>query len=905
MWSRDYRAVVGVSLPSGEADTSVFDRSTTPGRPTGPGHLTAPSNPVGTGLPPGPDLVPGSDLRPGPDLPVAPGLPERFRWSNPTAAAATGAAASGPLALLLARILPEESGPGAPWWPVAAVLVVTEAAVGVLAWRVWAARAGERSGADGLIRFGTSLRDAAGTGAVAHLLITHCLRLFPVRRAAVLLALPGGDTAWCWWAGDGEPGGPVPAPVDLARMEVLLAVPPGRIRPANSVVGDRLLAAWALREALVLPLPVGDGTRAVLLIGDTRRRGRPGRYPVNLRLARALADQATVALRHAHARERLRHDALHDALTGLPNRTGFRVRAVEAADEAAAGHGPCAIGVLDLDGFKTVNDSLGHLAGDQVLAEVGHRMAALSTDGLTVSRLGGDEFAVLIRGVADPDRAVLLAHRVLAALHHPFIVDGQQVRLSGSLGLTFAPRDGITADRLLRNADVAMYAAKAQSGGLQVYDRQLTDAVDAPLSLAADLRLALARGDLSIAVQPLVDLRTGRLHSVEALARWRHPLLGSVSPETFVQAAERGGLIGELTDLVVDTALGWCRAWRAGGLEVQVAVNLAARTLSDPRLADTIASALRRNGLPGHLLCLELTETGVITDPDRALAVLGRLRDLGVSIAVDDFGTGYSSLAYLKWLSPDQLKIDKGFVQRLRFEPRSEAIVRSIIQLGRGLGVDVVAEGVGDPRTATMLSDLDCTLGQGYLFAEPMPPSELPDWVTRWMDVPERDDTPVSAAVTDPRGIDLRGADRRGAGPQGAVLRATDESVRAVVASWPRPLLAASQTPAGPPPSGSPLPGLASPGSSVPGASVPGQAMPEQAVPGHATPEPAMSEQAVPGQAMPEPVVSEPAVPGSPVPEQVLPEQAMPGRPRPEPPLPGRPRSGPGPRRPERGAGNP
>jgi diguanylate cyclase (GGDEF)-like protein len=525
---------------------------------------------------------------------------------------------------------------------------------------------------------------------------------------------------------------------------------------------DDLLAARDLQQAVVLQVALGEGMSAALLVGERSQPLVRSYREHDVELLRTVANQAALALRHAIALERLRHEATHDQLTGLPNRQQFRRQAVRAVTEAASLGPSCAVGVLDLDGFKTVNDSLGHLAGDAVLAEVGRRLAVLHREGVQVSRLGGDEFAVLVRGVCDEAEAVAVSRRLLDRLHEPFEVMGDQVRLTGSLGLALAPRDGLTPEQLLRHADVAMYAAKGEAGGVRVFAHELTEMLDAPLSLAADLRLALARGDVTIAVQPLVDLATGRLHSVEALARWRHPVLGVVNPEVFVMAAERVGLVGELTDVVIDRALRACQAWLAGGLEVQVAVNLAARTLSDPELPASVEAALHRFGVPGRLLCFELTETGVISSPDRALAVLARLRELGVQLAVDDFGTGYSSMTYMNWLAPDQVKIDKSFVQRLRFDSRNEAIVRSIIDLAHNLGVDVVAEGVGDARTATRLADLGCTIGQGFLFAEPMSTDDLPDWVSRWMSVPERDELlerdelpdrdelPVVDLVTDP-----------------------------------------------------------------------------------------------------------------------------------------------------------
>lgn len=637
---------------------------------------------------------------------------------------------------------------------------------------------GERE--ERLLRFSERLRDACGVDDVARLIVNHVGDLIGSRHAELVIGRRGRYIGWACAPGhtkaqpsavpgalpgapvggrlsaptgfvdlfvtpaDGLPAGP---PIGFATMvadgEAVLAAT-ARLRVARGGDGatDRLLRERDLQEAIVLPLGIGEGMSGALLVGERAQTVLRGYRDRDIQLLRTVANQATLALRHAVALERLRHEATHDQLTGLPNRQQFRRQAVQAVNEAA-GLGPaCAVGVLDLDGFKTVNDSLGHLAGDAVLAEVGRRLAALNRGDLQVSRLGGDEFAVLVRGVGSETDAIAVARRLLDGLHEPFEVMGDQVRLTGSLGLALAPRDGASPEQLLRHADVAMYAAKEEAGGIRVYAPELTEMLDAPLSLAADLRLALARGDVRIAVQPLVDLATGRLHSVEALARWRHPVLGVVNPEAFVMAAERVGLVGELTDVVIDRALQACRSWLDCGLEVQVAVNLAARTLSDPDLPAQVEAALHRFGVPGRLLCFELTETGVISSPDRALAVLGRLRELGVRLAVDDFGTGYSSMTYMNWLAPDQVKIDKSFVQRLRFDTRNEAIVRSIIDLAHNLGVDVVAEGVGDARTATRLADLGCTIGQGFLFAEPMSTDDLPDWVARWMSVPEREELP-------------------------------------------------------------------------------------------------------------------------------------------------------------------
>jgi diguanylate cyclase (GGDEF)-like protein len=631
-------------------------------------------------------------------------------------------------------------------------LVAFVTAVLMLTGRAHATRNDDRTRLDLLLRFSTGLKDAVGTDAVARAGVLRIRELLSARDAEILLARRGAPTVYRWHCGPGNE--PTAGWVELNELEMFLEAPRGWVRPAASPVGDLVLGNRGVSAAVVLSFTVDEQTLGVVFVGDPGSTGDDRGTSVDLRLARSLVDQVTVALRHARSQERARHAALHDALTGLPNRGQFRARAVEAADEATGGRERCAIGILNLDGFTTINGSLGHLVGDQVLAEAGRRLASLVGDRLMLFRTGGDEFAVVSRGRFGREQLVEQARTVLSVLHEPFVIDGERVRLTASLGLALGPEHGATADQLLRCAETAMRAAKGASGGLQVYSRRLAGATDTS-SIAADLRMALARGDLTVVVQPLVDLRSGTLHSVETLSRWRHPVFGPVDPETFVQVAEQAGLLAELTGFVIERALRACRMWREQGREIRVAVNLAARSLADPQLPRIVEDALRRHQVPGHLFCLELTETGVITSPDQALAVLGELRDLGISIAVDDFGTGYSSLTYMRWLSPDQIKIDKGFVQRLRFEPRSEAIVRSIIQLGGDLEVDVVAEGIGDARTATLLSDLGCAIGQGYLFAEPMPPENLPDWVVRWMAIPDGPVEPGTVSATLSGGIPL------------------------------------------------------------------------------------------------------------------------------------------------------
>ncbi|MFN8073865.1 MAG: bifunctional diguanylate cyclase/phosphodiesterase [Kineosporiaceae bacterium] len=482
-------------------------------------------------------------------------------------------------------------------------------------------------------------------------------------------------------------------------------------------------------EALGADLDVSGDVRGRLEVGERLTEWR-GQRLINQRLLDTVANHATVSLRHALAVEQLTYDARHDKLTGLLNRGAFSDEADAVMAAVAAGRRP-AVGILDLDGFKTLNDSIGHHAGDAVISEVGRRMRALADDRTVVARLGGDEFALLLRD-ADSDEDVLaVGRRLLACLTNDVDVDGRPVRLAGSLGLARAPRDGVDVDSLLRCADLAMYAAKRGSRGMAMYGRDMAHTSADPVALAADLRLALAKGELAVAVQPLIDLRSNNLHSVEVLARWRHPSLGLVEPETFVSAAERSGLGGELTRVMIEAALQACRAWLDEGLEVRVAVNLSARALDDEDLPDLVAHQLAENGVPGRLLSLELTESGLLDKPDRVIPVLTGLRALGVRLAIDDFGTGYSSMTYVSSLAPDQVKIDKSFVQRLPLRGRDAAIVQSIIDLGHNLNVEVVAEGVSDLATERAVRELGCALAQGFRFAEPMPWRALPGWLSR------------------------------------------------------------------------------------------------------------------------------------------------------------------------------
>ncbi|WP_165640124.1 putative bifunctional diguanylate cyclase/phosphodiesterase [Klenkia brasiliensis] len=489
------------------------------------------------------------------------------------------------------------------------------------------------------------------------------------------------------------------------------------------------LDARAAREAVVVPLRGSTGVLGALLVLD--RLGDVRTFDAgDVALAESVAAQAGVALQNGELVDQLRHDALHDALTGLPNRTQLQRGLAGALERVAGGRSPgAAVMILDLNGFKEVNDALGHQQGDQLLVVVGQRLTDAAGSAALVTRLGGDEFAVLAEDVADEDAAVRLGRRLLRALEHPVPLDGMEVEVTGSLGIALAPAHATEPAALLKRADLAVHDAKASTRGLRVFDPTVATEDPRRLALATELRTAVHEGHLEVHVQPQAEVATGRVVSVEALVRWTHPQLGRVGPDEFIPVAERSGLIGPLTTLVLDRSLAAVAAWRAAGTDLSVAVNLSTRSLHDTDLVDEVQRLLRRHGVPADRLTLEVTEGSVMADPARTISVLHRLRDLGCLLSVDDFGTGYSSLSYLKKLPVHEVKIDQSFVTGLRRGGEDVAIVRAIVDLGGHLGLTVVAEGVEDQATWDLLADTGCDLVQGWHLARPMATDALLPWL--------------------------------------------------------------------------------------------------------------------------------------------------------------------------------
>ncbi len=485
-------------------------------------------------------------------------------------------------------------------------------------------------------------------------------------------------------------------------------------------------------DAISVPLRGRAGIIGVLTVAN-RPTGQRTFDEEDAELLEVVAADAAHAVRNGEQIERLRHEARHDELTRLPNRAHLQatardvLRGVERGDVSGM-----ALLLVDLNGFKEVNDTLGHQQGDELLVEVAGRFSDAAGGGALVSRLGGDEFAVLLPGVDNAHDAELRALRLLAALQDPIVVDDLHIEIGAAIGISLAPDMANEVEELLRQADVAMYLAKTGDDGVRVYDVDNDSLSPRRLELVAELREALANQHLKVHVQPQLDLATGRIIAVEALARWRHPARGHVSPEDFVEVAERNGLIRPLTLAVLEVSLAAVSSWQrwAGDQTPSIAVNLSPRMLLDPHLVQEVRAGLARHHVPAHLLTLEITESSVMTDSPRALQALHALRTLGVGLSVDDFGTGYSSLSYLRRLPVDEVKIDRSFVMGMLTESGSASIVRSIIDLGTNLGLTVVAEGVEEQAQLDRLSQWGCTRAQGYLISEPMPIADFPGWLS-------------------------------------------------------------------------------------------------------------------------------------------------------------------------------
>lgn len=465
--------------------------------------------------------------------------------------------------------------------------------------------------------------------------------------------------------------------------------------------------------------------------------------------------------------------SLLDPLTGLANRAFLQQRLERALAERDAGGPAVALLMVDVDHFKDVNDVLGHHTGDLLLTELSERADRLTRQGEMLARLGGDEFALLVRGETTEvsARAIELAEQLLAALNEPLDLSGIRLSVQCSVGVVVVSESGLDAEELLKRADIALYEAKRERASFAVYDAaDVTRGSAVRLSLLADLRDAVSLRELEVRFQPQVDARLGTIVGVEALCRWRHNGHGWLSPSVFIPIAESAGLIEPLTRHVLTESLRAARTWADHGLDLQVAVNLSTRLVSDRSLPTIVEATLAEFDVPAESLTIEVTESGVVTDPTRAVVVLAELRRIGVRLAMDDFGTGYSSLALLQQLEVDELKVDRSFVATMDSVPADRILVRSTVDLAHSLGLSVVAEGVERREIADELARMGCDRMQGYLFGAAMTVEEIVTVVTTGKPLVE----PTLVDLTDghdaPASLRADGKPKRLPGPRSRTL---------------------------------------------------------------------------------------------------------------------------------------
>jgi diguanylate cyclase (GGDEF)-like protein len=429
-------------------------------------------------------------------------------------------------------------------------------------------------------------------------------------------------------------------------------------------------------------------------------------------------------------RQRQEYAIRHDALTGLGNRA-LLVEATSRALGPADQLRPVAMLLLDLDGFKEVNDTLGHDAGDELLVLVADRLRTIGADAETVVRLGGDEFVVLFSGLDGVDAAVATGAGIRALLSQPIVIAGLPVEIDASVGVAVGPEHGSDPSNLLKRAEAAMYEAKRSGTGVAVYDTSTDSRVGQHLSVLAELRHAITAGELRLYYQPKCH-SDGRIDEVEALVRWQHPTRGLLPPGAFVPLAEQTSLIKPLTAWVLQEAARQCRRWCDQGRELTIAANVSVRNLLDDELVQTLVEATADAGIPVGGLQLEITETAVMTDPARVTATLAELFRLGVHLSIDDFGAGYTSLAHLSTLPVRALKIDRRFITDLLTNPFDETLVRNVVRLARDLGLVSIAEGVESAEVWQRLADLGCDEIQGYVLTRPLPPADFERWLDHW-----------------------------------------------------------------------------------------------------------------------------------------------------------------------------
>ena len=550
------------------------------------------------------------------------------------------------------------------------------------------------------------------------------------RRADLVLADPSG-TVRRISIDEGEPSGFDPVTLDK-RSIVGNAVTTGTASLYNvdeqSSKSEHDPISGTYRHAVVAPIM--NGRTAIGAIAAFDRDEELDDFDDDdLRLFETLVAHASASLERARLVEELRfevdsksHQATHDALTGLPNRVLFQTRATHALKESKG----VAVVLLDIDRFKDVNDTLGHAIGDRLLCEVSERLVHAVSGRATVARLGGDEFALVIPDVTEPGLAVAVVNDLHREMSRPIRIDGLALAVTASAGIAVAPDHGDDVALLLQRADIAMYHAKEHRSRVELYSVEQDQSMRRWLMIGGLLTHALeTRSELSVAYQPIADVKSGSFVRVEALARWNHPVHGFIPPDEFIGMAEQMGVISQISDFVLSQACAQAAEWRRKGLNLDLAVNLSGREFAEPGLVDRISGHLKENGLPPAALTLEVTETEVMADLSQVSVVLDQLAALGISLAIDDYGTGYSSLAYIHRLPVQELKIDRSFVTSLPSESSNAIIVNSSIAMAHSLGLKVVAEGAEDEATCSMLAEAKCDFIQGYYLSKPITSEQL------------------------------------------------------------------------------------------------------------------------------------------------------------------------------------
>ena len=583
-----------------------------------------------------------------------------------------------------------------------------------------------------LYRFTTSVSGATETDDVLRLTLERSRDLMRAELAELIVALPSGGWMTKRLVGDDivTEVEPVDIPTRLESLVLKQGSPLLTRRNQRDAPFREALANRGWQDVVASPLARDDGSSAVLLVAN--RLGEAGTFETeDMKVLETFAGHTAIALRVGDLVDRLRAEAadkefsaLHDALTGLPNRKMLIARLEELVAGAAPG---VLTGVffMDLDRFKEINDTLGHVTGDALLIEVAHRLSCVVGSRGMLARLGGDEFALVVSELSSVDEARELGRAVEVAVDTPFVIEQLSLEIRVSIGIALAPIDSVDPSALFQHADIAMYAAKGRRTGVEVYEPSIDRSSTRRLRLAGDLRHAIESGELRLEFQPEVSLLRRRIVGFEALARWEHPTFGDVTPDEFVPIAEQSGLVHPLTRWAIRASLEHLSRWRAVDGALRMSVNVSARNLIDVSMVADVRRILRDAGLPGDALTLEITESTLMDEPQRTVAVIDRLRDVGVRFAIDDFGTGYSSLSYLKRLAVDEVKIDRSFVRDMARDSDLASIVRSTVDLGRNLDLNVVAEGVEDARTASMLLGLGCDVVQGFYLSPALPADDV------------------------------------------------------------------------------------------------------------------------------------------------------------------------------------